>query len=92
MFVWFIVDGELKVILSDFFTSNFLTSNCFQYLKEETFLTNNFTMTPPHEIKPERWLVYKHSTGVLFCQVALFKNFSNKWKYYNKSQGIGCMT
>ena len=87
MFVWFIVDGELKVILSDFFTSNFLMSNCFQYLKEQTFLTNNFTMTSRHEIKPETWLVYKHSTGVLFCQVALFKNFAINGSIITKSKG-----
>ena len=39
------------------------------------FELNNFAVTSPHWINPETWLVYRHSTGVLFCLFALFKKF-----------------
>ena len=47
------VDAELKVIVSDFFTSKFLTTNHFQHLKNDAFLINNVTMASPHEINLE---------------------------------------
>ena len=35
---------------------------------------NNFTIKSPHEINAERWVVWKHSTAVLFFQISLLRD------------------